>query len=113
MYLAAMTLGALLLSQAPPDGGLGFSTQSPDRAAEEGNPGTVPPLPSTGDGTAGPIDRVSPTEPGQAGARRPTAAELVADASRFHRDFGWQPQHSDLDSIIRTAWDWLSDWKGI
>jgi UDP-glucose 4-epimerase len=46
--------------------------------------------------------------------RRPgDPAELVADASRFRRDFGWQPQHSDLETIIRTAWDWLSSWKGI
>ena len=49
----------------------------------------------------------------EAGRRPGDPAELVSDASRFHRDFGWQPQHSDLDSIIRTAWDWLSDWKGI
>jgi UDP-glucose-4-epimerase GalE len=42
-------------------------------------------------------------------SRRPgDPAELVADASRFRRDFGWEPQHSDLETIIRTAWDWLS-----
>ena len=52
--------------------------------------------------------------PLQEASRRPgDPAELVADASRFQRDFGWRPQHSDLDTIIRTAWDWLSDWKGI
>ena len=38
---------------------------------------------------------------------------VVVDASRFQRDFGWQPQHSDLDRIIRNAWDWLGHWKGI
>lgn len=38
---------------------------------------------------------------------------LVADASRFMRDFGWQPRHSDLDTIVRTAWSWLRTWKGI
>ena len=36
---------------------------------------------------------------------------LVADASRFMRDFGWQPRHSDLDTIVRTAWSWLRSWK--
>jgi UDP-glucose-4-epimerase GalE len=38
---------------------------------------------------------------------------LVADASRFRRDFGWTPRHSDLDTIVRTAWDWLSAWRGL
>lgn len=31
---------------------------------------------------------------------------LVADSSRLQRDFGWTPQHSDLDTIIRTAARW-------
>jgi UDP-glucose-4-epimerase GalE len=39
--------------------------------------------------------------------------ELVADASRFRRDFGWEPRHSELDTVIRTAWDWLASWKEI
>ena len=44
--------------------------------------------------------------------RRPgDPAELVADASRFRRDFGWQPRHSDLDTIVTTAWQWLQTWK--
>lgn len=38
-------------------------------------------------------------------------AELVADASRFRRDFGWQPRHSDLDTIVTTAWQWLQSWQ--
>jgi UDP-glucose-4-epimerase GalE len=38
---------------------------------------------------------------------------LVADASRFVRDFGWRPRHSDLDTIVRTAWHWLRSWKGL
>lgn len=38
---------------------------------------------------------------------------LVADASRFRHDFGWTPRHSDLDTIVRTAWDWLSAWRGL
>jgi UDP-glucose-4-epimerase GalE len=47
-------------------------------------------------------------------SRRPgDPPELVADASRFRRDFGWRPQHSDLDTIIRTAWEWLAVWKNV
>jgi UDP-glucose-4-epimerase GalE len=40
-------------------------------------------------------------------------AELVADPSRFQRDFGWSPTRSDLDTILRTAWQWLGHWKGV
>lgn len=40
-------------------------------------------------------------------------AELVADAARFRRDFGWEPRRSDLATILRTAWDWLVEWKGV
>lgn len=32
---------------------------------------------------------------------------LVADASRFRRDFGWEPRHSELDEIVTSAWEWL------
>ena len=47
-------------------------------------------------------------------ARRPgDPAELVADASRFRRDFGWQPHHSDLETIVATAWHWLRTWKSL
>ena len=38
---------------------------------------------------------------------------LIADASRFMRELGWQPRHSDLDTIVRTAWAWLRAWRGI
>ena len=37
--------------------------------------------------------------------------ELVADATRFGREFDWQPRHSDLDSVVRTAWAWLRRWR--
>lgn len=33
-------------------------------------------------------------------------AELVASSDRIRRDLGWSPRHSDLDSIIKTAWAW-------
>ncbi len=46
--------------------------------------------------------------------RRPgDPPELVADASRFRREFGWQPRHSDLDTIVSTAWAWLRRWRGL
>ncbi len=52
--------------------------------------------------------------PVQEAQRRPgDPAELVADASRFRRDFGWQTRYSDLETIVRTAWAWLSSWRGI
>jgi UDP-glucose 4-epimerase len=31
---------------------------------------------------------------------------LVADSSRLRRDLGWQPRHSDLKTIVQTAWAW-------
>jgi UDP-glucose-4-epimerase GalE len=52
--------------------------------------------------------------PWEAAPRRPgDPPTLVADASRFARAFGWQPRHSDLDTIVRTAWAWLRSWKGL
>ncbi len=38
---------------------------------------------------------------------------LVADSTRFRREFGWEPQHSDLDTIVSTAWAWLRHWKDL
>jgi UDP-glucose-4-epimerase GalE len=46
--------------------------------------------------------------------RRPgDPPELVADATRFRSELGWQPRHSDLDTIVSTAWAWLRHWRGI
>ena len=40
-------------------------------------------------------------------ARRPgDPAVLVADASRATSLLGWAPRHSDLDTIVETAWRW-------
>lgn len=33
---------------------------------------------------------------------------LVADASRAASVLGWRPVHSDLDTIVQTAWNWFS-----
>ena len=50
--------------------------------------------------------------PVQEADRRPgDPPELVADASAFCREFGWEPRHSDLDTIVSTAWKWLQAWK--
>jgi UDP-glucose-4-epimerase GalE len=52
--------------------------------------------------------------PWRAGPRRDgDPAELVADASRFRRDFGWEAVRSDLETILRTAWSWLQSSKGL
>lgn len=52
--------------------------------------------------------------PVEAAPRRPgDPAELVADASRFRGAFAWEPRHSDLDTIVRTAWAWLRRWRGL
>ena len=33
-------------------------------------------------------------------------SRLIADASKAFEVLGWQPEHSDLATIIRTAWEW-------
>ncbi len=33
-------------------------------------------------------------------------ARLVADASLAHQELGWRPQYSELEQIIRHAWQW-------
>lgn len=41
------------------------------------------------------------------GPRRPgDAGNLTADSSKLKQAFNWQPQHSDLKSIIASAWRW-------
>jgi len=47
-------------------------------------------------------------------ARRPgDPPRLVADAARFRDELGWEPRHSDLDTIVATAWRWLRKWRRI
>jgi len=47
------------------------------------------------------------TIPVEMGPRRPgDPAHLVASAERARRVLGWEPAYSDLESIIRTAWEW-------
>ncbi|MEW6698254.1 MAG: UDP-glucose 4-epimerase GalE [Bacillota bacterium] len=47
------------------------------------------------------------TIPKQVVARRPgDPAVLVASSEKIRSDLGWQPQYSDIKSIIKTAWRW-------
>jgi UDP-glucose 4-epimerase len=39
-------------------------------------------------------------------ARAGDPSKLVADASKAKTVLGWKPQFPDLETIIRTAWDW-------
>jgi UDP-glucose 4-epimerase len=56
------------------------------------------------------VQRVSGVDfPVEVGPRRPgDPAELVADSSRLQRASGWQAQHSDLETIVESAWRWQS-----
>jgi len=39
--------------------------------------------------------------------RRPgDPAVLVASSEKIRRVLGWEPQHSDIESIVRSAWEW-------
>ena len=45
--------------------------------------------------------------PAQTAPRRPgDPPELVAAAAKAMRELGWQPHHSDIRNIMRTAWNW-------
>lgn len=47
------------------------------------------------------------------GPRRPgDAVSVVADASRARQEFGWTPQHDDLDAIVADALRWEELLKG-
>ncbi|HKF24620.1 MAG TPA: UDP-glucose 4-epimerase GalE [Candidatus Acidoferrum sp.] len=39
--------------------------------------------------------------------RRPgDPAVLVASSEKIKRELGWQPRYADLESIVRSAWEW-------
>jgi UDP-glucose 4-epimerase len=45
--------------------------------------------------------------PAEVGSRRPgDPAALIASSDRIRDELGWTPQHSDLESIIASAWAW-------
>ena len=33
-------------------------------------------------------------------------SQLVADVSKIGRELGWRAQHSDLDTVVGSAWEW-------
>lgn len=55
------------------------------------------------------VSRVAGREvPRVIAARRPgDPPSLVASAQKAERVLGWTPKRSDLDTILRTAWDWF------
>jgi len=41
-------------------------------------------------------------------------AKLVADSTLLQKELGWSPQYTDLETIIRHAWEWeqkYQEWK--
>jgi len=47
--------------------------------------------------------------PAEMGVRRPgDPPELIADATKAGEVLGWRPQYTDIESIVRTAWNWHS-----
>lgn len=69
--------------------GRGYSVREVVAAVERVNGGRTPPF------------REAPRRAGD-------PATLVAAPGRANGLLGWQPQHSDLDNIVRTAWHWHS-----
>ena len=43
-----------------------------------------------------------------AARRQGDPAVLFASSDKIRRELGWKPSHSDLDSIVETAWRWHS-----
>jgi UDP-glucose-4-epimerase GalE len=54
-------------------------------------------------GLAVPNDRVPVRDTARRAGDPPS---LVADPSRAYRILGWTPHHSDIESIVQSAWDW-------
>lgn len=54
------------------------------------------------------VERISgrPVPAREVGRRAGDPPALVADASKSARLLHWTPQHSTLEEIVRTAWDW-------
>jgi UDP-glucose 4-epimerase len=45
--------------------------------------------------------------PAQESPRRPgDPAVLVASSEKIKSELGWKPKYADLESIVRSAWDW-------
>jgi len=51
--------------------------------------------------------------PVEIGSRRPGDADaLYADSSKIKEILGWEPKYSDLEIIIKTAWNWHKSHPG-
>jgi UDP-glucose 4-epimerase len=57
------------------------------------------------------VQRVTGKEiPVVIGDRRPgDPPTLYADASKIQNTLGWQPKFTELDDIVRTAWEWFRE----
>jgi len=57
------------------------------------------------------VQRVTGKEiPVVMGDRRPgDPPTLYADASKIRNTLGWQPKFTELDDIVRTAWEWFRE----
>jgi UDP-glucose 4-epimerase len=45
--------------------------------------------------------------PVEVGPRRPgDPPELTADSTKLRESLGWEPRYSDLETIVRSAWEW-------
>ncbi len=42
----------------------------------------------------------------ESGRRQGDPAALVASSEKIKRELGWQPEYEDLETIIKTAWNW-------
>ena len=52
--------------------------------------------------------------PVEVNPRRPgDPAVLVASSERAIRELGWRPRYTELDGILRTAWDWHRRLHGV
>ena len=38
-------------------------------------------------------------------------SRLIADAAKAFQTLGWQPKHADLETIIRSAWQWQNNYE--
>ena len=58
-------------------------------------------------GTSGLRGGVGPADPARDRGRRPgDPAVLIASPEKITRELNWDPRHSDIREIVRTAWDW-------
>jgi UDP-arabinose 4-epimerase len=82
------------------------------RALEQGSPTTAYNL-GNGNGFSvreviASVERVTgrpvPVEVGERRAGDPP--RLVGDAHKARKELSWKPQYADLDTIVRTAWEW-------